>query len=498
MPPKKQLKLCTICGQAEATQKKHKVCSAVLCLEEFNSRPRWSTRSCPQCGSEYQNDKWNPRQTCGVECRNKVRGSAREKVCPVCTTDFRADRPEQVYCSQGCFGKAHSGRGSKGGRVPLCICGQPVQSKSRVFCSDECQQANQRTRPRSKPDTEHVCLACGSDFTRPWYYAGKKLYCSAQCQKFSIQKESIGQAEVKALVEGMEVTVKDFRLPSGKEVDVYCPESQVGFEYNGAYFHSIKGLEWRGVKKSNQIQYHLSKTLEAESNGIFIYHIWSWEWEDKHVRPIVESQIRNLLGKMDRRVAARSTDFSQIDNAVAGSFLDDHHLMGRVNAYVHYGLHHDDELVAVMSFDPKGEEGEWLLSRYCVKRGVSVIGGASKLFARFVRAHDPERVVSYSDRAKTSGGMYETLGFSVMHTTDPEYVNFHPSSGKVYRRYQTMRKALLAKHPDELDDSMSERQMCDALGYTRIYGCGKKAWAWSKPATAGQSHVKANSKHQHS
>ena len=297
--------------------------------------------------------------------------------------------------------------------------------------------------------------------------------------------------EVKDFIEGLGVTTQPLWLSSGKEVDVYCPERRVGFEFNGAYFHSLPGLERRGVKKKNQIRYHLTKTLEAEKDNVFVYHVWSWEWEDERTRPIIKSQIRTLLGHVDQKVYARKTTVTPVSNAEAGVFLSEHHLIGRVNAHTHYGLIREDgELVAVMSFDPDpSAEDEWILSRYCVKRDTSVVGGASKLFKHFVHHHAPRAVTSYSDRAKTVGTMYSGLGFKVSHETDPEYVNLHLNSGKVYRRYQTMRSVLLKKHPERLDSSMTEREMCDELGYVRIYGCGKKVWVWTSVTPVTQNVV---------
>lgn len=473
-------KVCVICANSfDAPTHRHQTCSAP-CREKFRGLPRWTSKRCETCGVEFRDDKHHPKRFCTRACRDADRASTRLKTCPVCTKDYKADRAEQVYCSHDCSGKAHSGRGSRGGQVPLCICGKPIQNKGRVFCSDECQQLHQKRRSKSHPDTEHICLACGKDFTRPWFYAGKKLYCSPMCQKVSIKKESAGQVGVKEFAERVGATTQSFWLSSGKEVDVYCPEARVGFEYNGAYFHSMSGLERRGVKREEQIRYHLTKTLEAETDGIFLYHVWSWEWEGKRTRPIIESQMRILLGQAGQRIYARKTAIITVDNAEAGDFLNENHLIGRVNAHLHYGLMHQGHLVALMSFDPAADQ-EWILSRYCVKKDVSVVGGASRLFTHFVREHSPDIVTSYSDRAKTTGEMYERLGFRVSHVTDPEYINFHPNSGKVYRRYQTMRSALLVKHPDKLSPEMTEREMCDVLGYTRVYGCGKKVWVWERP-----------------
>lgn len=469
---------CVVCGETFAATTRRVLTCSEDCRTTFRSWPRWTIKNCEVCGREFQNDKHHPKRFCKITCRDADRASTRHKVCPACGREYKASRAEQVHCSKACSGKTNSGRGSRGGAVPLCVCGQPIPNKARKFCSDECMSQHQTRRQKSKPDETHVCQRCSERFVRPWYYAGTKQFCSSRCQRSSIHKESKGQLEVKAIVEGLGVEVSpSFYLPSGQEVDVYCPDLKIGFEYNGSYFHSELGLGQRGLKAGSG-RYHLNKTAECESAGIFLYHVWEYEWRDARQRPIVESQIRIILGQVQNRIYARKCVVAPIASSVAQAFLDENHLIGRVAATHHYGLLHGEDLVALMSFDHNHE-----LVRYCVLKDTSVVGGASRLFSHYVREHSPQQIVSYSDQAKTTGKMYERLGFTFSHVTDPEYVNYHPNTGEVRRRYQTMRRVLLRDFPT-LDPSMTERQMCDVLGFTRIYGCGKKVWRWSRPFPA--------------
>lgn len=61
----------------------------------------------------------------------------------------------------------------------------------------------------------------------------------------------------------------DRKILNGKEIDIYIPELKLGIEFNGDYWHS------NVYKISN---YHLNKTLLAESKGIRLIHIWEHEW----------------------------------------------------------------------------------------------------------------------------------------------------------------------------------------------------------------------------
>ena len=69
----------------------------------------------------------------------------------------------------------------------------------------------------------------------------------------------------------------------GLQIDIFLPDLNLGIEYNGVYFHSTKL-----VPK----QYHLTKTILAEQQGIKLIHIRSDQWLNN------SSQIKILLEKI--------------------------------------------------------------------------------------------------------------------------------------------------------------------------------------------------------
>jgi hypothetical protein len=264
----------------------------------------------------------------------------------------------------------------------------------------------------------------------------------------------------------------------GRDIDWFSPEHRIGVECNGSLNHSEARRE--------DTRYHLKKTKSAEAKGIFLYHLFSYEWANPRQRPIVESQLRNRFGLVDRRIGARSCEVVEVSPRDSSVFLDENHLQGRVGAKVRVGLSHNGELVAVMTFSPPRQQKrkdpiEWELVRYAVKRGVAVLGGADRLFKRFVKEYQPESIVSYSDRAKTTGDMYPRLGFELANETAPDYV-WWKSEKKVLLRYQCMAHKLKEKYKDDIPgaETMSEAQIMHYLGYSRIYGCGNKVWVWRK------------------
>lgn len=288
---------------------------------------------------------------------------------------------------------------------------------------------------------------------------------------------SVWEREVGDTIKSWGVFIEKTRkvLPSKREIDWYSSDYNIGIECNGSWTH----CEYRKTDR----KYHLKKTQEAQDVGVFLYHIFEYEWKNPRQRPIIESQLRNLFGLSSRKLGARQCEIREVSPTDGTDFLEENHLQGRVGSSLRYGLYFQNELVALMTFGRPREQKkayavEWELARYAVKQNTSVSGGASRLFQHFVKQHSPSSVVSYSDMAKTRGGLYPSLGFEFVNDSGVEYVWW--KGKEVLRRYQCMVHKLRVKYagifPDI--DNMSEADIMHAMGYQRIYGCGNKVWVW--------------------
>jgi len=84
------------------------------------------------------------------------------------------------------------------------------------------------------------------------------------------------------------------------------------------------------------------------------------------------------------------------------------------------GLFLDQELVAVMSFGVGRFSADgWELLRYASVGRVA--GGFARLFAAFVKEHNPESIVSYCDLRWGNGSVYAANGFILDGITSPDY-----------------------------------------------------------------------------
>ena len=275
------------------------------------------------------------------------------------------------------------------------------------------------------------------------------------------------------------------------ELDLYLPNLKLAIECNPTSTHNSSFNMFQDEESPIKYDYHAMKTDLCEKEGIFLFHIFGYEWS--HRRNIVQSMIRNLLKKNDRKVYARNTTVKEISSRTAKEFLDQHHRQGGVFSQVNLGLYtkDTDELVSVMTFGmmrntigtsiKADASNMWELVRFCNLENTSVIGGASKLFRYFVHKYEPCEVRSFSDRSHTKGSLYSTLGFTELQRSSAGYVWVNLSTDIAYHRYnaqkQNIRKFL---HNDSIDLSKTEKQIMESHGFVQVFDSGTITWQWKQ------------------
>ena len=121
----------------------------------------------------------------------------------------------------------------------------------------------------------------------------------------------------------------------------------------------------------------------------------------------------------------------------------------------------------------------WELSRFCNKLNTNVVGGASKLFKHFINNYHPSEVRSFSDRAHTRGKLYEQLGFTYDHTSDPGYMWVDLYTDYAYARNNAQKQNIckFLNDPD-IDLSKTEVQIMVEHNYVQVFDSGIKLWIW--------------------
>ena len=250
-------------------------------------------------------------------------------------------------------------------------------------------------------------------------------------------------------------------LGNGQEIDVYLPNTRIGIEFNGNYWHSNLKLPKN---------YHLDKSKLAESASVRLIHVWEYEWDDPKTRKKIMALIETAALSSPRKIYARKCKVEKLTNGEAQPFNEANHLQGHRNAQVTYGLFYAGELVQLMSFSKTKynknlrEENSWEIIRECTSLHTSVVGGVSKLFRHFIADYNPDSVFSYCDFNKFSGKSYEMLGMKFIGYTGPDMhwvLSFSDRSG------------IVGRHPSKHKE-MKERAVA------QLWGAGSKKYLWTK------------------
>lgn len=248
------------------------------------------------------------------------------------------------------------------------------------------------------------------------------------------------------------------------ELDIYLPNLNLAFEFNGVYWHN---------ELNKDKNYHITKSNICDEKNIQLIHIYEDDWIYK--KDIIKSMILNKLGKTPNKIYARKTEVKEItDNKLVRKFLIENHIQGFVGSKIKIGLFYNNKLVSLMTFGMKrksmnssSNNNEYELLRFCNKLNTNVVGGASKLFKYFISNYEFNDIITYADRGYSNGNLYKKLGFKFMHKTTPNY--FYVIDGIRHHRFN-YRKDKLIK--DGFDPNKTEHEIMLERKIYRIYNSG--------------------------
>lgn len=98
--------------------------------------------------------------------------------------------------------------------------------------------------------------------------------------------------------------IKNSTTNSKLELDIFIPDLNIAFEFNGTYWHSTE------FKPENKYK-HLNKTKLCEEKGIKLFHIWESNWLEN--RSEVEDRIKKIFDT--RRIEIPKDDIVEIDRS---------------------------------------------------------------------------------------------------------------------------------------------------------------------------------------
>lgn len=350
----------------------------------------------------------------------------------------------QKYCSEKCASRKMS-------EERFCTLSEEIEKEGTFKVVTKYKSYNGFSN-----SIEVKCRKCKKKSTKRFNNAlyGKSscFYCSGNTSK--------GEREVREFIESLNVkTIPNYRKAlNGLEIDIFCPEYQIGVEYNGLYYHSEKFLP----KK-----YHLEKTKLSEEKNIRLIHIWEDDWRE---RPeIVKSMLKHAFGLTEHKAHARKLKVLTLDkNSLFMDFFNDNHIEGHVISSVAFALvDANSEILACLSMrTPIHYKGCKEISRFAIKRGYSIPGAFPKLFKvakLWTEKQNCSKIVTYSHRSHGTGNLYEKNGFQFLKNTPLDY--WYTDGTNRMNRFKF-----------RAQDGLTESQVAKEHDVLRIFGCGSKVF----------------------
>lgn len=313
--------------------------------------------------------------------------------------------------------------------------------------------------PKVKAKTEETMIA---HYGVPYYVMLPEYRSEQATHQISLLNKAVAEAIQEKC--GFEISY-EFRIDR-KFYDIKIEDSNILIEVDPSYTHSNLPNHWCDGLPSD---YHLTKTETAEKEGYRCIHIFDWDNLDKVIAML----------KPCTAIFARKCKLQRMSPIQVKSFINSNHLQGDARGAEYcYGLLYEGELISTMTFGkPRYNKNyEWELLRLCTKKGYRVIGGASKMFKKFIEDVQPKSIISYCDRAKFTGTVYTQIGMALHHISPPAKVW---SKGKEYITDNLLRQRGFDQiFKTNFGKGTSNEELMIENGWRSVFDCGQYVFEW--------------------
>jgi len=224
---------------------------------------------------------------------------------------------------------------------------------------------------------------------------------------------------------------------------------------------------------------NFARTDICEKHGFQLLTIFENEWALPEKKTLWKSVILNKMKRNPIKIAARKCEIVEIKDKKSSEKIKDffvkNHLQGHISAGpIKFALFYKGEIVSVMTFGRSRfhKVPVFELIRFANKKGITVMGAASKLLKAFERTYEPNKLISYANRRWSDGGLYRILGFTELHIAEPNYFYFKKNNIYDLKSRNAFQKHKLHKLLEKFDPKETEHHNMFNNDYRRIYDCG--------------------------
>lgn len=255
------------------------------------------------------------------------------------------------------------------------------------------------------------------------------------------------------------------------ELDFYLPDYAVAIEVNDFITHNSSYNPYGEPKDKN---YHLDKTILCRNVGIRLIHAWQNFITDARQFNVLKNVILNACGKNKRKIYARDTIVEVRPAIDLKNFFETNNIWGYRGAQLAYTLKHKKTGEVVMAYligkalFGRGSEKPYdaEIIRGASLLGVTVVGGASKLWNYLIRDTKYNSIVYYVDLNLYNGNSLSFLSGTRLIKEQPSFKNYFVNEDKLKNRNP-------AKHKEI-------SQMTDSNEVWQVWDAGNQVWVWTR------------------
>ena len=266
-------------------------------------------------------------------------------------------------------------------------------------------------------------------------------------------------------------------LPGREELDLYLPNLNVGIEYNGVYWHSIKG---KHIK-----EYHFNKYKQASDAGIRLAQFWD---DDVNRKPEAsEYLLDNILGVSNNVILDRDDvtygfcDLDRDNKYYGNKFIDKYRLTPRrsqpnINQMAIFSSSENDSICALVEYEII--DSSLYILDYTEKPGYTVHNGLKNLIIE-IGCNE-----SYIDHVFIdTNNLYAGYISGIDHSLLRNPINLPPECFIRTRRSQMERMYDWKMDPEKMGEvvnlvysGLTLEDAASKIGELLIYDAGKTRW----------------------
>lgn len=285
--------------------------------------------------------------------------------------------------------------------------------------------------------------------------------------KYGLEKNIVnsGEKEIYEFIKelGVENISQNSRPLDGKEIDILCKDINIGFEFNGIYWHSTKFKD---------AEYHMNKNILAENMGYEISHIFEDEWRDSKDK--IKNLIERKIGLSNKETPKGKTFVDYVSKRTSDNFMNEYHIDGYKDADYHCAVYKKDDIVAIMTFSKNTKNKSDLIQfsfSHTIKDDIKM------LLDYFISENNISEIEFVMDMKFNFLKEFLDYGFKVIDIIPPKAF-YYCEEEKIPEDLFDKEK-LLEIYGME-DNGYDLDELIDMLNIHKVYDCGYKKLSWKK------------------